>query len=107
MSFQGRCYPWPGNVRQFENEIQRIAIQIDGQNLIGSDMISRHMNVMDSVRSNANMIIPSLNVRMKQVKEYFIKEALLLNHGNRTRAARHLGISREGLNKKTVRDGIH
>ena len=44
---------------------------------------------------------------MKQVEEYFIKEALKLNYGNRTRAARHLGISREGLHKKIVRYQIH
>jgi len=70
-------------------------------------MISRHMNVMESVRANSSMIIPSLKVRMKQVEEYFIKEALKLNYGNRTRAARHLGISREGLHKKIVRYQIH
>ena len=51
------CYHWPGNVREMENEIQRIVIQIDSQRLISSDMISRHMNVMESVRTNSSIII--------------------------------------------------
>ncbi len=101
------CYHWPGNVRELENELQRIVIQTDGGNLISSEMISRHMNVIESFRSPAAMVVPSLKVRMKQVEEYFIKEALKLNYGNRTRAARHLGISREGLHKKLVRYKIH
>jgi len=101
------CYHWPGNVRELENEIQRIIIQVDEERMISSHMISRHMNVIESFRSNPSMIIPSLKVRMNQVEEYFIKEALKLNYGNRTRAARHLGISREGLHKKIVRYRIH
>jgi transcriptional regulator with PAS, ATPase and Fis domain len=101
------CYHWPGNVRELENELQRIVIQIEKETVISSEMISRHMNVMESFQSNPSTIVPSLKVRMKQVEEYFIKEALKLNYGNRTRAARHLGISREGLHKKIVRYRIH
>jgi transcriptional regulator with PAS, ATPase and Fis domain len=44
-----------------------------------------------------------LKTRTQQVEAFFIKEALKMHYGNRTRAAEHLGISREGLHKKMAR----
>lgn len=97
------CYHWPGNVREMENEIQRVVIHAEHERLIPSDLLSPSINVMKTIIPSAASAKGSLKTRTQQVEAFFIKEALKIHYGNRTRAAEHLGISREGLHKKMAR----
>lgn len=97
------CYHWPGNVREMENEIQRVVIHAEQERLISSDLLSPPINVMKTLIPSAASAKGSLKTRTQQVEAFFIKEALKIHYGNRTRAAEHLGISREGLHKKMAR----
>jgi len=97
------CYHWPGNVREMENEIQRVVIYAEQERLISSDLLSPSINVMKTLIPSAASAKGSLKTRTQQVEAFFIKEALKRHYGNRTRAAEHLGISREGLHKKMAR----
>ena len=97
------CYHWPGNVREMENEIQRVVIHAEQERLISSDLLSPPINVMKTLILSAASAKGSLKTRTQQVEAFFIKEALKIHYGNRTRAAEHLGISREGLHKKMAR----
>jgi len=97
------CYHWPGNVREMENEIQRVVIHADQERLISSDLLSPSINFMKTLVPIAASAKGSLKTRTQQVEAFFIKEALKRHYGNRTRAAEHLGISREGLHKKMAR----
>jgi DNA-binding NtrC family response regulator len=97
------CYHWPGNVREMENEIQRVVIHADEERLISSDLLSPAINVMKSLIPSTASAKGSLKARTQQVEAFFIKEALKMHYGNRTRTAQHLGISREGLHKKMAR----
>ena len=98
-----RCYHWPGNVREMENEIQRVVIHAEQERLISSDLLSPSINVLKTLIPAAASAKGSLKTRTQQVEAFFIKEALKKHYGNRTRAAEHLGISREGLHKKMAR----
>ena len=97
------CYHWPGNVREMENEIQRVVIHAEQERLISSDLLSPSINIMKTLLPAAASAKGSLKTRTQQVEAFFIKEALKKHYGNRTRAAEHLGISREGLHKKMAR----
>ena len=97
------CYHWPGNVREMENEIQRVVIHAEQERLISSDLLSPSINVMKTLIPATASAKGSLKTRTQQVEAFFIKEALKMHYGNRTRAAEHLGISREGLHKKMAR----
>jgi DNA-binding NtrC family response regulator len=97
------CYHWPGNVREMENEIQRVVIHAEQERLISSDLLSPPINVMKTLIPSAASAKGSLKTRTQQVEAFFIKEALKIHYGNRTRTAEHLGISREGLHKKMAR----
>ena len=100
------CYHWPGNVREMENEIQRILIHVERERFISSDMLSPSINLLKRLTTTGSSAKASLKARTQQVEAFFIKEALKMCYGNRTRAARHLGISREGLHKKMARYSI-
>ncbi len=46
---------------------------------------------------------PSLTERVKQLEIVYIKDALQTTNGNKLRAAKLLGITRQGLDKKLTR----
>jgi transcriptional regulator with PAS, ATPase and Fis domain len=92
-------YPWPGNVRELENEIHRIvALARDGGPVACRQVSCRiieHLECVDSVDSGRR-----LKERLAVYEKQIIKETLDLYDWNKTRAARHLGLTRQGLHRK-------
>jgi two-component system response regulator HupR/HoxA len=86
-----RAYPFPGNVRELENEIERaVALADDGQ-LLGLEHLS------DRLRAAAATGAPvTLNEAIEQLKRRMIEDALR-ECGSKTRAAERLGLSRQSL----------
>jgi DNA-binding NtrC family response regulator len=86
-------YPWPGNVRELENVIAR-AVLITPQAEIDSE-------VLFSEPANLAELPISLRQEMHQVRDtrerQLIAEALQKTNGNRSHAAKLLGISRSAL----------
>mgnify|MGYP001569123181 FL=1 len=81
-------YSWPGNVRQLINALEHSVITCKGDTVELSDL-PEYVFYNKIVNRNRDPII-----REK------VQSALLLYKGNRTLAARHLGISRVTLWKK-------
>jgi transcriptional regulator with PAS, ATPase and Fis domain len=96
-------YAWPGNVRELENEIQRlIAFSSDGE--ITGRHVSRRikdLSLQEGARSPA-----SLKQRLAVLERELIREALETYAWNKSRTARHLGLTRQGLHRKVRRFGI-
>ncbi len=89
-------YPWPGNVRELENEAKRlIAITPEGQPVTVDRLSPRIVRTNGAKPSS----LASLAEHEKEIIELHLRQA----GGNRTHAARSLGISREGLRKKMIR----
>jgi two-component system response regulator HydG/two-component system response regulator AtoC len=83
LSFEAKSllsgYSWPGNVRELENMMERAAI------LCNDEVSPEDLSISGSV--------PNRPVRFKEIERDAIEKALADNEGNRTRAARQLGIS--------------
>lgn len=100
-------YDWPGNVRELENEIER------AMTLAGEDAIIQPEDLSAKITSTpANLELPvalqaeSLREAVDALETHLIKFALEKYHGNKSRVARKLGVSRLGLHKKMDRLGI-
>ena len=91
-----RKYNWPGNVRELENEVERAVA------LCASDVIGVH-DLSDELRG-ASFPVPSATV--SDTEKTLIVQTLAESRGNKSKAARSLGISREGLRKKMKRLGL-
>jgi DNA-binding NtrC family response regulator len=97
-------YEWPGNVRELENELQRASI------LAGGDPIElRHLS--EKLRGTPDRAAPgsadaTLSERLAVAERAIIREVLARTHGNRTHAARVLGLTRQGLVRKLQRLGL-
>jgi two-component system, NtrC family, response regulator HupR/HoxA len=86
-----RSYPFPGNVRELENEIERAVALADDGRPIGPEHLS------DRIRSALAGTGPqTLNEAVEGLKRRMIEDALR-ECGSKTRAAERLGLSRQSL----------
>ena len=88
-------YNWPGNVRELENYCQRLALLQPGQ-LIQPEDLTEVMRPDVQVNSPQFSLPPS-GIDLAQVELDLIEQALDMAAGNRSKAARLLGISRDTL----------
>jgi transcriptional regulator with GAF, ATPase, and Fis domain len=94
------AYDWPGNVRDLENEIQRIVIQAEPGGFVGPELLSPRVRRVEGIIAHAGAGKGTLKEMVEQVEKYFLVEALREHGNNKTSAAKTLGITREGLHKK-------
>lgn len=100
-------YEWPGNIRELQNEIQRIMIcKHLGGYILPEDLSPRIRNTEMLIHMAGDHGNGYLSERLRAVERYMITEALQANDNNKTRTARALGITREGLHKKLARYSI-
>jgi DNA-binding NtrC family response regulator len=90
-------YSWPGNVRELQNVVQRAAV-------IANDSTLTAKNIpIDGDRKESSLEwVEALPVgqTLRLVETHFILETLKLHSGNRTHAAKTLGISLRTLRNK-------
>ena len=96
-------YDWPGNVRELENEIQRGLLLASDSDRIEADHLSETVRGEATTEPRTN---GSLKSAVGQLERDMISDALKRHNGNRTHAARALGVSRWGLVQKIQRLGI-
>jgi transcriptional regulator with PAS, ATPase and Fis domain len=98
-----RSHAWPGNVRELKNVIEHGAILCEG-NTIGSDhlMIQQRTSQPASRATNPlrQITIPPEGKSMDAIEREALRLTLEITHGNRSAAARILGISRPTLARK-------
>ena len=88
-------YAWPGNVRELMNFVQRMALLSPGK-LLQPDDLPHEM--MPEVAASQHMFaLPPTGIKLAQVELDLIEQALDMASGNRSKAARLLGISRDTL----------
>ena len=95
------AYRWPGNVRELENELLRASI-LAASEIIGVDDLSpRIAGGVDAEAASADDL--ALKPRVERLERSLIRDALHKSRGNQSQAAKLLGLSRFGLQKKIKR----
>ena len=92
--------PWPGNVREMQNEIHRMLVLSDGPHL-GLESATSGLN--SAPRTPA---ADDLRSRVEAVEAEALRQAMARHRGNLTRAAAELGLTRLGLRNKLNRLGV-
>jgi len=88
-------YAWPGNIRELINFCQRQALLNPGKLLQAEDLSPE---MIPEVAANEHLYtLPPTGIKLAQVELDLIEQALEMAAGNRSRAARLLGISRDTL----------
>ncbi|PYF82487.1 MULTISPECIES: sigma-54 dependent transcriptional regulator [Marinomonas] len=103
-----RDQTWPGNVRELKNALESVA-SICPQGQITMEDIQLLYPSGEAIRQTP-ISTPtndaSLDEQVRDLEIRLINQALEKNQGNRTQAAKQLGISRQGLIKKIERYGV-
>ncbi|MCB9765731.1 MAG: sigma-54-dependent Fis family transcriptional regulator [Alphaproteobacteria bacterium] len=90
-----RAHPWPGNLRELRHAMQRAAVMAGPRRLIEpQDLGLRAPDTPDG---------DTLAEQVEALERRAIAAALAAEGGNRTRAAKRLGLSRQGLLNKMAR----
>jgi transcriptional regulator with GAF, ATPase, and Fis domain len=99
-------YNWPGNIRELENEIQRLVIQAEAGHWIEITDLSPRLRKIEGTITRIAPKQGTLKEMMEQVERWLITEALREHGNNKTKTAVSLGITREGLHKKLAKFGV-
>jgi len=86
-------YPWPGNIRELENLVQRLMAMVDGDLIDAPDLPA-------GMRSECFGAASGLDRTLAQVEAEHIRNVLADVSGNKTKAAGILGIDRKTLREK-------
>lgn len=96
-----QAYPWPGNVRELRNVMERAVLLCDE-----GDIHPAHLPQGFSHRPRSKPVDIHDDLRLETLEAEHIRRVLDLHVGNRTHAARTLGINRVTLIKKIRRYGL-
>ena len=97
-----KAYAWPGNVRELRNLIERVVLLEEGEMLTPEHLPGEFFGRPPGSPSpdhGDSLRMPTL----AQIEAEHIGEVLRITAGNKSRAARILGISRQGLIEKLRR----
>ncbi|WJW75454.1 sigma-54 dependent transcriptional regulator [Thiohalobacter sp. IOR34] len=90
-------YHWPGNVRELRNLCERMLILFSGSE-IDADNLPNEIRSGRPGAAEDNLIrLPAEGLRLEDVEVQLIRQALEQSRGNRSHAARLLGLSRDTL----------
>ncbi len=101
-------HAWPGNVRELENAVERAVILVPGEFISEKEL---PFSITESNQEKAQgkaVSTESLAPRsLEEIEKAAVLSALKAAEGNKSEAARTLGINRKTLHKKLKRYGIH
>jgi DNA-binding NtrC family response regulator len=100
-----RRYDWPGNVRQLENSLHRIFVLSENE-VIDLEDLRPDISEGAPPLGDFQVEIPEQGVLLEDIMKEYICVALAKTHGNQTKAAELLGISRRRLQNRIQNYGI-
>ena len=102
--------PWPGNVRQLKNVIERILILSDGTGPISADEIPTDTQKSAGANDGGGMSANWATLPLREAREAFEREYLItqINRfgGNISKTANFVGMERSALHRKLKSLGV-
>jgi two-component system NtrC family response regulator len=98
------AYPWPGNVRELQNTMQRLTALVRQPVVTAQDLAFLHAPA--ATPDATDWLSGTLDEAVVRLEQAMIRQALVATGGNRSEAARRLGIHRQLLHTKLHRYGM-
>ncbi|HHJ36027.1 MAG TPA: sigma-54-dependent Fis family transcriptional regulator [Gammaproteobacteria bacterium] len=88
-------YPWPGNIRELKNVCEHVSALLPGE-IIHRENLPLDIDE-DRLSSHSGYTLPEHGINMESLEIDLIKQALNYTDGNKSRAAKLLGLSRDAF----------
>lgn len=91
-------YPWPGNIRELENEVERLIVLTGDDQKIPAELLSQRIRDFgERAKVQGVRVAGKLKDSLEELEKTMIREGLRRTNWNKSRLAKELGISRAGL----------
>jgi len=99
-------YDWPGNVRELMNAVERAVVLARSPYLDDEDFPILKKPLQQSAQTRSVVNDTHADMPLEEVEKATILRTLKLTDGNKSEAARRLGITRKTLHKKLKKYGV-
>lgn len=96
--------PWPGNIRQLKQTLERTLLLVGKSELKQADFIAAEQHENGGVPRSSSLGVDGMT--LEQVERHMIAKALEQHQGNISRVAKALGLSRTALYRRLERHGL-
>jgi two-component system, NtrC family, response regulator AtoC len=93
-------FPWPGNVRELRSAIERAVVLCRGEKISARDLPESVRGTSPGGGSDPQRILARDDLTVTEAEKQLIIRALKETNGNRTLAAKKIGMSRRTLHRK-------
>ncbi len=94
-----RSYDWPGNIRELENCMER-AVALCRLTEITVDDLPARLSMQQPATTGLDALSPAELVTIEEMTRRYVRQVMAASSGNKTHAARVLGINRRSLYRR-------
>jgi DNA-binding NtrC family response regulator len=95
--------PWPGNIRELRNAIERVMLLMDREWIRTEDFATSSRTALPATQFK----LPAEGVSLEDVERQLVVQALDRAAGNQTHAGKLLGINRDQVRYRIEKFGLH
>lgn len=92
-----RLHAWPGNLRELANLCERLVILLPGTSIGPENLPAEVLRGNQPADGGTGFALPPSGIDLNDLEAELIRQALSLSGGNKSRAARLLGLTRDTL----------
>jgi transcriptional regulator with PAS, ATPase and Fis domain len=100
--------PWPGNIRQLQNTIERVILLYDDIEIRPEHLrfVTEGSNQFKDVKQQTSVLepgklkLPPDQLNLKELEDEIVEKTLHMFNGNKTKTADYLGLTRSALRSK-------
>jgi transcriptional regulator with PAS, ATPase and Fis domain len=99
-------YPWPGNVREVRNVIERAVLLCKSETIGVEDILLEPTEETEAGTDAKGIVLPPGGLDLRELENTLIRQALSRSNNNQAQAAKLLHLSRDAFRYRLEKHGL-